>query len=245
MGNDSSFFYKENQEYFIVSEYNQKKEDDNDINNFFKCKRTWDIVQYLDSFKTNNPTLVWIDKDTSLIILLKLERLADFEDLKNQIMKIEEDEYFFRKYIIIYDDKWEKELQILDNNNKSDKESLVTKLNKELLMVDLDAFRKNSFENSKWHLIIQLFVKLPFLSLKIEWEKLVKLSNLLDGRIKNEGLEILNNFIISQEVITLENKKENNKTQEYIQELKDIFLWGDDKKVEKFLNTFTKSRVWK
>jgi hypothetical protein len=57
-------------------------------------------------FNKKKKDLNEIEKNTSLIILLKVENLKkDFEELKNQIMRIEEDEYFFRKYIIIYNDK--------------------------------------------------------------------------------------------------------------------------------------------
>lgn len=224
---NTGFYYKQNQEYFVVSEYDKK-----DITEFFQSKRTSNIVGFLDNFKKEHPEFEWIDKDTSLIILLKVSNLEkDFESLKNQIMKIEEDEYFFRKYIIVYDEAWEKEMKYIDT---------IEKLNTELRWINLKQFRENNFTNSKWYLIIQLFIKLPFLEVVTPSEKLEKLSDIINKRVKSENLVQLNNSILSHESLVLENKKENEGTQKYIQELNDIFLWDDDQKVEDFLNVFTK-----
>lgn len=221
------FYYKQNQEYFIVSEY-----DIDDINDFFRCERTSSIVWFLDNFKKENPEFEWIDKDTSLIITLKVPYLQqDFESLKNQIMKIEEDEYFFRKYIIIYDKEWEKGIENINT---------IEKLNNELRWIDLKQFRENNFTNSKWYLIAQLFIKLPFLEIKTQWERLKKLSEIIDNRIASENLTQLNRLILDHKSLTLKNKNENKNTQEDIQKVVDIFLWEDDQKVEEFFNKFTK-----
>jgi len=95
------FYYKENQDFFIVEDFSK-----DELNNFFKDKKTNSLVNLLDNLKNDDSKNIFkdIEKNTSLIILLKVEKIKkDFEDLKNQIMKIEEDEYFFRKYIIVYD----------------------------------------------------------------------------------------------------------------------------------------------
>lgn len=227
------FFYKENQEYFIVSEYNLEE-----LNDFFRCKKTNNIVTFLDNFKNEFTNLEWIDKDTSLIISIKATNLRkDFEKIKNQIMKIEEDEYFFRKYIIIYDDDW---IKLLNKINS------LEKLNKELYKINLSNFRENNFIKSYWYLIIQLFVKLPFLNLNVESEELKKLIDLINVEIKNKKLDFLNNQIFSHKsnLLIQENKKENNEMQKYIEEIKDFLMLEDDKKADDFLNLY-QPKIWK
>lgn len=218
----TGFYYKQNQEYFVVSEYDKK-----DITKFFQSKRTSNIVGFLDNFKKEHPEFEWIDKDTSLIITLKVSDLEkDFEVLKNQIMKIEEDEYFFRKYIIIYDEKWEKGIENINT---------IGELNDELKWIDLDQFRDNNFTNSKWYLIIQLFIKLPFLKLEIEKIELENLSDRINQDIQKSSLDKLDNLIIKEEYL-----KSYPREEDFFKKLENSILDESNKEIDQLLDTLIK-----
>ncbi|HFI0468598.1 TPA: ABC-three component system middle component 1, partial [Streptococcus suis] len=80
----------------------------------------------------------------------------------NTILTIEEDEYYFRKYVIFYTeeglDKLNPDIQwllryIRGNGNDSDEESL------------FDKFERNMFFDDAYFIAMQLIIKLPFISL--------------------------------------------------------------------------------
>lgn len=206
-------------EYFIVMEYTKIE-----ILDFFICKKTNDLLLFFDKEKLNS---VDIEKNTSLIILLKVEELwDDFKEIKNQIMKIEEDEYFFRKYIIVYDDKW---INGIKNINSTDE------LNSEITKIDLEEFRKDNFENSKWYLIIQLFIKLPFLNLKV---KKIELENLLDkinNNIEKSKLNELNDFILKKTYSDLISNEDS-----YFEKLENDIMDEKNKEIDKYLEQLIK-----
>lgn len=206
-------------EYFIVMEYTKIE-----LEKFFNCEKTDKLLLFFDKEKVNS---VDIEKNTSLIILLRVEKLWEvFNEIKNQIMKIEEDEYFFRKYIIVYDEQW---INWMENINSTDE------LNSEIIKIDLEQFRKNNFKNSKWYLIIQLFIKLPFLSLKV---KKIELENLLDkinNNIEKSKLNELNDFILKKSYLVWINNEDS-----YFEKLENDIMDENNQEIDKYLEQLIK-----
>ncbi len=143
------FYAQEDQEYFLITEYSKIE-----IQDFFKSEKTNNLINFFDTVKKSD-----IEKNTSLIILLKLDSLQEREEskLKNQIFKIEEDEYFFRKYVITYTENAVTELEKIGS---LDEKGLSKKLEEN---GKFDKFQKNNLEDEAYFLLIQIFVKLPFL----------------------------------------------------------------------------------
>lgn len=114
-----------------------------------------EIIDLFESKKAERPDVI---KNTSLIICIKVSTIKDdIEDIKNTIFKIEEDEYWFKKYVIIYTDKSLINLQ-------ENEHGTLDFLNTQLFLQDLfDGFKKDIFFNEMYFLVIQLFIKLPFL----------------------------------------------------------------------------------
>lgn len=207
-------------EYFIIWEYTTEE-----LNIFFKSDITKKIVT---NFKEIKKKEFDIEKNTSLIILLKVDDLKeDFLKLKNQIMVIEEDEYFFRKYIIIYDEKWESEIKTIK----------ISEIDDEIKNVNLEAFRQNPFWNPKNYLLIQIFIKLPFL--KVVWKKISKsniwsLMNDINENIRKQELVPLNTYI-------LEESNLDNDIEEFENNILDI----RNENVDAFLNNLINWVKWK
>ncbi|MES2131214.1 MAG: ABC-three component system middle component 1, partial [Bacteroidota bacterium] len=60
----------------------------------------------MDAFKTivNSGEQITIEKNSSLIVLVKCANINSIANLQQQILLFEEDEYFFKKYVILYTD---------------------------------------------------------------------------------------------------------------------------------------------
>src|SRR5699024_8188652 len=93
--NDITFYNKSEVEYYFTAKYSQEE-----FLNFFEADKSNNIIEQFDKFKSKDSN---IKKNTSLIIYLEVDNIENFYiQNKGLIFKIEEDEYFFRKYVIIY-----------------------------------------------------------------------------------------------------------------------------------------------
>lgn len=140
-------------EFFLIQCFEMEE-----IQDFFKTDKLDYLIsefQKLDDEK--------IKKNTSLFILIKVYDIHQFyNNYLNTIVAIEEDEYYFRKYIIFYTDEGLNDLNpdvqyllhIVQNN--------VSDLEEESLF---DKFEKNIFFDASYFIAMQLIIKLPFISL--------------------------------------------------------------------------------
>lgn len=115
-----------------------------------------------------------LEKNASLIVLVKCADISALTSLQQQILLMEEDEYFFKKYVILY---------TFDSISQLTSEIIVSYLRSKVN--DPDKF--NSFstagytsELAEYLVVLQLFIKLPFLKLEHGDEKFTS----LDQKIK-------------------------------------------------------------
>ena len=93
-------FWKNSNEFFLIQEYDKEMLQSNIEKNvnFFTCKQTDKLVYDFEKIQNQK-----IKKNTSLFITVKVDNLEKaYNEFKNITMKIEEDEYYFRKYVIFY-----------------------------------------------------------------------------------------------------------------------------------------------
>lgn len=147
-------FYTNSQysEYFIVSEYSP-----NELHNFFDDNKTSKVIKEFEklSVKSEHEN---IKKNTSLFILVKVDNLKEaFEDEKIQrsILLIEEDYYYFRKFIILYTQDG-----LSDLRDKETNEMLYTYLES-----NIDTFEEDMFFSESYFIAMEIGVKLPFFTL--------------------------------------------------------------------------------
>ncbi|API88056.1 hypothetical protein BKP56_01340 [Marinilactibacillus sp. 15R] len=177
---ESYNYYGNNSDYYIVSEYNFK-----DFIDFFNSEKTNKIVDdFLFKSKNNNDYI----KNTSLIILLKVSDIKYFiENYKNQMMAVEEDEYFFRKYIIIYTQSGVDELNDL---------SLSTLFEMLEKPSNIDKFEVDTYFSDEYFINMQLAIKLPFVTIPKKTSKFISMQDKIDIAIKENigATNILNDF---------------------------------------------------
>ncbi|MDQ0222990.1 ABC-three component system middle component 1 [Streptococcus moroccensis] len=152
---DTDFdFYtnSQNSEYFIVSQYSQEE-----LYNFFDDGKTSQVIKEFErlSVKSEHEN---IKKNTSLFILVKVDDLKGaFEDEKIQksILLIEEDYYYFRKFVLLYTQNG-----LSDLRDKATNEALYNYLESHI-----DDFEKDMFFNESYFMAMEIGVKLPFFTL--------------------------------------------------------------------------------
>lgn len=168
-------FELENKAYFFTQTISSNELEE--IKNRFSLDECDWYQSFLSGFnelcrKNEYPSL---EKNSSLLILVESTSIKDLERLQSQILLLEEDQFFVKKYIVTYTTTGlnkiselssNEELQSRINNSQS-----FEKLMKDGLSQDLEEYL----------ILLQLFVKLPFLKLKSEDDSFVGLQeNLKD-----------------------------------------------------------------
>lgn len=142
---------------------------------------TW-YQEFLSKFNetcddSNYPAL---EKNSSLLILVNSTSITEIEQLQSQILLIEEDQFYVKKYVIVYtSDALAKiseftsneQLQIAVNNRTTFQSILTSGFNQE-------------YED--YILLLQLFIKLPFLTLKFAEDEFVTLPEKLTTALDND-----------------------------------------------------------
>ncbi|WP_260318736.1 ABC-three component system middle component 1 [Lactococcus lactis] len=155
--------WKNSNEFFILQEYDKEElQSSSQIDeNFFTCEQTNNIVSEFEKIKDNK-----IKKNTSLFIIVKVKNLEkEYKRLKNITMRIEEDEYYFRKYVIFYT---EDGLSKLNPDAHSLLDYIQTEVPKTTSSVGnnlFDTFEENMFFDDAYFIAMQLIIKLTFISL--------------------------------------------------------------------------------
>lgn len=139
-------------EYFMVRQYSQEE-----LNDFFENDKTSKII---DEFEKQSRTQRHdnIKKNTSLFILVEVEDLKTaFEDDKTQrsILLVEEDYYYFRKFVLLYTSEG-----ISDLEDKATNDALYNYLES-----NIDTFEDNMFFSDSYFMAMEIGVKLPFFTL--------------------------------------------------------------------------------
>lgn len=150
--------------------------------NYRLFKKQFDVLEEKGSSNT-------LTKNSSLLILVEVEKMEEMNDLQHHILLIEEDEYFFKKYVILYSGD---ALKKLDTENIL--KDIGTKVgNKEIF----NSFSKIGYSKDidEYIFILQLFIKLPFLKLSFNTEDFESLANKI-SKILGESDELLYDAMI-------------------------------------------------
>ncbi|MFU4542421.1 ABC-three component system middle component 1 [Pseudomonas aeruginosa] len=105
-------------------------------------------------------------KNCDLIFLLKLDKLADFKELEEEIFSIEENAYHYKKYVLYYNDAEEQALSGFDYSKLA--ETISDKS-------QFDEYKNTPLAASAYSLATKIFIKLPFLELPHKARALVPL----------------------------------------------------------------------
>jgi len=214
---DFLFFQRpddEQVEYYLVQHVNS-----NYLNGYLETENMEALLSFFNEQKIESPD---IEKNTSLLVFAQVEDLnkENYDLTKRNIWKIEEDEYFFNKSVILFDEDTE---QLFDKND-----SLEHQLKNTVLQEGkLDAFLENNFEDKHYFFCLQLFVKVAFLESPILNEEFTDLQSIIDDKL-DEDQKFLRNLLDSS-------------IQNELSEIKESFLDTDNESIDEILKKFTQS----
>jgi hypothetical protein len=168
-----SLYSKEDKSFFLMVSISEE---------VFLSLRNKDLIRdnqsykvVLDGFKQliNTGDQVAVEKNTSLLVLVRCLEIGAIVKLQQQILLFEEDEYFFKKYVILYTDD-----SIIGLNSTPLVPQLRVKVkNKE----HFNQFAGEGYlpELAEFLVVVQLFIKLPFLNFEHGTETFTPLSQKL------------------------------------------------------------------
>lgn len=160
----------------IVAEYTTE-----DLYSFETCVQSIKVMDTFDVICKSHPDAL---KNTSLIICHKVIDIDERDSAKNIVLKIEENSYGLRKYIVSYSDE-----SIL----------AIKQLPEETIVADLHSKLQLGFENfidtksdsqiTEYDAVLQLFIKLPFMKMESSRSAndLPPLSNFLNNKLKEHA----------------------------------------------------------
>lgn len=164
------YYTREEKSYFFI--VNISEADFINLKSKELIKENEQYKRVLDGFTTivNNGEQITIEKNSSLIVLVKCNNIESIEELQQQILLFEEDEYFFKKYVVLYTDA--SIIQLTDS-------PLIPSLRKKVGNIELfNVFASIGYKTdiAEYVVIMELFIKLPFLSLAEDREGFTALS---------------------------------------------------------------------
>lgn len=157
--NREGYYSKDNNQFYLTLHLNETEfksiENKNSIEEIPSYK---ELLEYFNEL-VQSGTSTSIEKNTSLLIFVKCENINALEEYKQQILLLEEDQYFFKKYVILYTD-----CAIRNININAILSDLETKLSSN---EDFKNYYTNGFipELEEYLFVLQLYIKIPFISL--------------------------------------------------------------------------------
>jgi len=198
-----SFFAISNDEdkinYYLVlfvEDLSTIKKDSNNLNRYFE-----NIKRLEESYDNK------MDKNLSMVICAKRNHMQPDDEINKTIFKIEEDPYFFKKYVLTYTDIQIQKLSDYIPENSSIIESLNGILHSESLFQE---FKLNTYEQTEYNLVSRLFIKLPFLNLKSFKREMNDLSLEIDSLLREKNLLDLKEIALTSSITHEDNDIRSN-----------------------------------
>lgn len=143
--------------------------------------------------KGNYPAL---EKNSSLIILVNSANIEEIERLQTQILLIEEDQFYVKKYVIVYTS-----VALGKISNHTTNEQLQGAVNNKIAF---QSILSNGFsrEQEDYLLLLQIFIKLPFLTLKFNEDEFITLEEKLNKKLDSD-------YFIFQELLSSNEQFQN------------------------------------
>ena len=129
-----------------------------------------------------------MDKNLSLLVCLRNDNEISSTGLQKKIFEIEEDPYFFKKYVFTYNDVQREILSDYFNSPDTHSRRLLNNIvNDNELFI---SFKKNPNDNSNnlYSLCSKLLIKLPFIVFERDEKEIEDLSEKIKGKLQDESL---------------------------------------------------------
>lgn len=131
-----------------------------------------------------------MDKNLSMLVCLKTEVDSDKKDLHKNIFEIEEDPYFFKKYVLAYTTEQEKILKgLFDQSKIENSKSIINNIVNDT--ENFISFKRNPdiLNNSEYAICSRLLIKLPFIVFERGEKRIADLSRKINMDLQTKNIE--------------------------------------------------------
>jgi hypothetical protein len=126
-----------------------------------------------------------LDKNISMIIPVLVESEVQVKELKSELLKTEEDGYFFKKYVLIFSAS-EQDALIEQQKDKSINEFLKKSIASQSCF---EVYKSNPHQLQWQSLVYRMASKIPFINLDFKVNKdMTSLFEMKEAKIKTKGL---------------------------------------------------------
>lgn len=137
-----------------------------------------DVYQVLKKYISNSS----FDKNISLLLCIEYNQINRFEEINEYIMKVEEDPYYFKKFVLFYS----KNEVININKELNNTEHCIWEFIKEKFGCD----EIINIEDKNIEFILKLCIKMPYIPITFsDSHKFNNISHKVEEKIQNEKLE--------------------------------------------------------
>lgn len=185
---------------FVDNLFDREKKDIN-FNSFYE------EIKKLEEYNDHR-----MDKNLSMLICAKREGLEDNEEISRKIYKIEEDPYFFKKYVLTYTSQQERLIRSEASLN-SIVDFLYNTLNDHEAFL---SFKSNPYKESVYNLVSKIFIKLPFLNLKNIHREIYDLSGNINLSLDSSKIELRNKALKYARLISNTSDETRNNILDFI-----------------------------
>lgn len=185
---------------FVDNLFDREKKDI-DFNSFYE------EIKKLEEYNDHR-----MDKNLSMLICAKREGLEDNEEISRKIYKIEEDPYFFKKYVLTYTSQQERLIRSEASLN-SIVDFLYNTLNDHEAFL---SFKSNPYKESVYNLVSKIFIKLPFLNLKNIHREIYDLSGNINLSLDSSKIELRNKALKYARLISNTSDETRNNILDFI-----------------------------
>ncbi|PFO75676.1 hypothetical protein COJ86_03840 [Bacillus cereus] len=160
----------------------------NKIENTFLDERVPEIFSAIKSLeKGYDPRM---DKNLSMLVCLHTDNEADLKELHKNIFEIEEDPYFFKKYVFSFTKEQEKTLtELFEREEGENSKSIINKIVND--NENFISFKRNPgiLSDSEYGICSRLLIKLPFIVFERGEKKIVDLSKKIMEDLQTKNIE--------------------------------------------------------
>ncbi len=136
-----------------------------------------------------------MDKNLSMLVCVKMENEM-IQEIPEKIFEIEEDPYFFKKYVITYNENNCNELKSqFDTMHESSNDILNRIINNSKMFLSYKMNESNNF-TSLYEISTKLMIKIPFMKLEKRLEELENLNEKIDEELFGKNLLAFKNSLL-------------------------------------------------